>query len=391
MDTQLRLGIIGIAGRGRMHMFWHKPNGRSIVAGAADIRQENLDEFKHDVNKDAFVTLDYHELLARKDIDAIAVCSPDNFHEEQAIAALEAGKPVYCEKPMAVTIDGCDNMIRAAHRTGQKLMIGHNMRYAPYARKLHELVHQGVIGDVKAVWVRHFVGRGSLYYYHDWHADKRNTTSLLLQKGCHDIDTIHYVTGHYTKRLAAFGSLDFFGGHESNQKQCRACERQDTCKEYIDMSGMRHKRYHDYCVFRDEVNVPDNYVCILELDNGIKASYTECHFTPDYHRNFTFIGTEGRIENSEPHQKVWLWKRENASHDDPDAEFDLTVGIDKDGELGHGGADQFLCREFVDMVLDGREPIVPLAAGRNAVAVGCLAQKSLEKGGGVYEVPPIKG
>ena len=104
-------------------------------------------------------------------------------------------------------------------------------------------------------------------------------------------------------RTAAFGSLDFFGGDKPNDLTCPECDERETCTEA--MSGGRRVQ----CAFRQEVDVEDNQVMIMELEGGIKASYLQCHFTPDYHRNYTFIGTEGRVENSEPEMKVWVKTR----------------------------------------------------------------------------------
>ncbi len=389
-DTQLRIGIIGINGRGRLSRYWHDPDGKSIVAAAADISQYNLDQFRQYGNADAFCTLDYHELLARDDIDAVAVTTPDKFHEEHAIAALQAGKPVYCDKPMAITIDGCDRMLAAARDAHRKLMIGFNMRYMTFVRKMKELVESGEIGQIKAVWIRHFVGMGTLYYFHGWHALRANCTSLLLQKGCHDIDVMHFVTGRYTRRVAAFGGLDYFGGDKPNDLKCENCELTATCPDDVHDLMSAKKPDRQYCAFRKEVDIPDNYVTIMELDGGIKATYNECHFTPDYHRNYVFIGTKGRIENNELENKIWIWRRRDGQNRQPDVTIDLGE-LDKNRleEVGHGGSDAGICADFVDMVLEDRDPPVPALAGRMSVAVGCMAQKSLDNGGAPYDIPAI--
>ena len=378
-------------GRGRLAEHWHNPDGRSVVVAGADLSQDALDGFRKEINGDAFVTTDYRALLDRDDIDAIAVTTPDFCHEEHAVAALEAGKHVYCEKPMAITVEGCDRMRATAERTGRKLMVGFNMRYMRFVRKMKELVDQGAIGEVKAVWIRHFVGWGSKFYFHDWHATRKNATSLLLQKGSHDIDVMHFVTGRYTQRVAAFGGLDMFGGDAPNDLRCRDCDKNQTCMERDPWPGEESdkKPDHDYCVFRKEVDVPDNYVTMMELEGGIKASYLECHFSPDYHRNFTFIGTEGRIENSEVEEKIWLWKRKNQANQRPDETFDVSLKQDGDLELGHGGSDILITQSFVDMVLDDVEPPVPSLAGRMSVAVGVCAQRSLENGGQVIDIPAV--
>ena len=143
-----------------------------------------------------------------------------------------------------------------------------------------------------------------------------------------------------------------------------------------------------YCVFRKEVNVPDNYTCIFQLDNGVTVSYNECHFTPDYHRNYTFIGTEGRIENSEIESTVKLWKRGQGRHDQPVAVYDMLNGLTRDQlEIGHGGADPQIYAEFIRLIRgEIDEPSVPPEAGWNAVLAGLAAQYSLEHGGMVVDV-----
>lgn len=373
---QVRIGVIGVSGRGNLAKNWHKPHGSSIVVAGADINSEYLNDFKSNINRDAYITSDYRELLERKDIDAIAVMSPDYCHEEQAIAALNAGKHVFCEKPLAITVDGCDNILKAWKKSDKHLMVGFNMRYMPMFRTMKEVISSGAIGEVKAVWCRHFVGFGGNFYYHDWHATRDNTTSLLLQKGSHDIDVIHWLTGHYTKKVAAFGSLDYFGGDYSDDLNCFECDKKDTCVE-VNLVKTRSK-----CAFRKEVNVEDNQVMIMELENGIKASYMQCHFTPDYHRNYTIIGTEGRIENSEPDNTIIVkspktnnWKEYS----------DVTYNM-KEFKSGHSGADSIITKDFIDMILYDKKPVADPLSGRMSVATGCAATESLRAGGKLMTV-----
>jgi predicted dehydrogenase len=375
--TQLRIGMIGINGRGGLWRHWHDPQGRSVVVGAADIVPEYLDAFRAEQGKNPFTTLDYRELIARPDIDAIAVTSPDYCHEEHAVAALAAGKHVFCEKPMTITIEGCDRVLNAWRTAGTRLMVGFNMRYMNIFRVMKEVIESGAIGEIRAAWVRHFVGMGSDFYYHDWHATRQNATSLLLQKGSHDLDMIHWLTGRYTKRTAAFGSLDFFGGDKPNDLTCPSCPERDTCTEVSQSRRIQ-------CCFRQEVDVEDNQVMIMELEGGIKASYLQCHFTPDYHRNYTIIGTEGRIENSEPEMTVRVKTRvSNSWRDLADRTYDI-----KPARGGHGGADPVICRDFVEMCLDGKEPLATPLAGRMSVAAGVCAAHSMRNGGAPVDVPP---
>jgi predicted dehydrogenase len=378
---KVRIGIIGVAGRGTIAEHWHKSK-RAVVVAGADVNEAHLAGFKSRIGDHVTTTTDYRELLDRKDIDAIAVLSPDYCHEEQAVASLQAGKHVFCEKPLAITTEGCDNILKAWKSSNRHLMVGFNMRYMNIFRVMKDIADSGAIGTIKAVWVRHFVGYGGDFYYHDWHATRKNTTSLLLQKGSHDIDMIHWITGRYTSRVAAFGGLDFFGGDRANDLTCPDCPDNRTCTEAL--FGTRTQ-----CAFRQEVDVEDNNVVIMELEGGIKASYLQCHFTPDYHRNYVFIGTEGRMENSEPEGKVWVKTRRVRERPDVWRELaDRTYEIKK-AVGGHGGADPVICEDFLDMILLGKEPVATPIAGRMSVAAGCAAAESMRNGGIPVDIPPV--
>ncbi|WP_163100148.1 Gfo/Idh/MocA family protein [Peribacillus alkalitolerans] len=374
MNT-VRIGIIGAGLRSGIAKYWHNPGGKSVVVAAADVSMENLKKFQENINEHAYITLDYKDLLARTDIDAVAILSPDYLHEEHAIAALQAGKHVYCEKPLAITVEGCDRIIEESKKSGKHLMVGFNMRYMSMYQTMKEIIDSGVIGDLKAVWVRHFVGFGGYFYYHDWHGTAKNTTSLLLQKGSHDLDVIHWITGKYTKKVSAFGALDFYGGDKPNQLTCPTCDEKDTCTE-------ASLKVLTQCAFREEIDVEDNNMLIMELEGGIKASYLQCHFTPDYSRNYTFIGTKGRVENDDVNDKVYVKTRKTNTWNELS---DITYDMKKE-QGSHGGADPKICSDFVELVLNNKQPLTTPYAGRMSVAVGCAATESIRSGGKVIEV-----
>ncbi len=377
---KVRIGVIGLSGRGMIANHWHQPDGKSIVVAGADINEKFLFGFKERMGPSVFVSTNYQEILKRSDVDAVAVTSPDFCHEEHAIAALEAGKDVFCEKPLTITTEGCDRILEAWHKSGKHLMVGFNMRYMNIFRCMKEIVGSGVIGEVKAVWVRHFVGHGGEWYYHNWMANRKNTTSLLLQKASHDFDMIHWISNSYTKRVAAFGSLDFYGGDKPNDLECPTCPERDKCNEF------QIRPYHQYCAFRKEVDVEDNSTVIMELENGVKATYSQCHFAPDYFRNYTFIGTEGRVENLDDQFKVTVLTRNQSKKwkNLSNRTYDV-----KPAEGEHGGADPVICRDFIDMLITGKEPVATPVAGRMSVAVGCAATESMRAGGKVVEIPSL--
>ena len=379
---KVRIGVIGVSGRGRIAEYWHKPGGRSEVTAGADVSTEFLEEFKEKTAPGAFTTTDYRQLLARDDVDAVAVTSPDFTHEEYAIEAFRAGKHVFTEKPMAITTEGCDRMISEWKKSGKKFMVGHNMRYMRIFRTMKDIADSGVIGEIKAAWVRHFVGAGGSFYYHDWHGRSDKSSGLLLQKGSHDLDMIHWITGSYTKKVSAFGGLDFYGGSHADDLLCSECGEAESCAEAEPDAPLRRQ----YCAFRREIDVEDNNLVIMELDNGIKASYLQCHFSPDYFRNYAFIGTEGRMENMDDSTKIIVKTRSQTKKWKNYADRIYEV---KPAEGSHGGADPVICTDFINMILEDTEPLSTPEAGRMSVAAGYAATISLRSGGRVVNIPPV--
>jgi predicted dehydrogenase len=206
----LKIGVIGVGGRGLLAREAHAPGKGARVVAGMDVSDRALQEFKGFFGPETWTTRDYRELLKRPELDAVFICSPDFLHEEQALAALRAGKAVYLEKPMAITIEGCDRLLQTAFDTGSKLYVGHNMRHLPVIRKMKELIDSGLIGEVQAGWCRHFVNYGGDAYFRDWHSEQKHTTGLLLQKGAHDIDVLHWLMGGHTQTVVGMGMLSVY-------------------------------------------------------------------------------------------------------------------------------------------------------------------------------------
>ena len=388
---KLRIGVIGAGGRGTIAEHWAKSPRAALVA-AADTRPEGFAELARAAGTDDFEKLsDYRRLLSRKDLDAVAVCSPDWLHEEHAAAALSAGKHVFCEKPLAISIAGCDRILAAAKAAGRKLMVGFNMRHMNFTRAMKEIVDSGAIGKLTTVWVRHFISYGGRFYFHDWHAESPKSTSLLLQKGSHDIDVIHWIAGSYARRVVGLGALSHFGGDRPDTLVCHQCPDRENCPE--DNSLLERDRPdRQLCCFRKSVDVLDNQMILMQLESGVQACYLQCHFAPEAWRNYTFIGTEGRLENvpspadRSGERTIVLHTRKSGTW----REYaDRTYEVKPAGSDGHGGADARITRDFLEYVLDDQPPVSPAVAGRMSVAVGCLGAESIAQGGRPLEVPPL--
>jgi len=375
---EIRVGVIGVGGRGRLSDLANKPNQGSMVVAGADTSVEELRKFSERYRNKVFVTEDYRELLLRDDIDAVFICSPDYLHEEHAVAALNRRKAVYLEKPIAITTSGCDRILSAAKENESLLYVGHNMRHMPFVLKMKQLIADGAIGEVKAGWCRHFVGNGGDYYFKDWHAERRNTTGLLLQKGAHDIDVLHWLCSSYSDRVSAMGGLTLYDRVESRRA---AGEKVAVDADFMNWPPMSQKN------LSPTIDVEDISQVMMHLENGVYASYNQCHFTPDYWRNYTIIGSEGRIENlgdGSSDTVINLWNKRTSYQAKGDIVFAAPA------ESGsHGGADPAIVAEFLGFVRNGGRTTTSPVAARYSVAAGVAATESLRNGGIPVDVPPL--
>jgi predicted dehydrogenase len=376
--VDLHIGIVGFGLRAHLWREAHRPGEGSVVTGVCDLSERARAEARAAL-PDVLVTDSLHELYA-SGLDAVLVLTPDDQHAAVAIPALEAGIAVFCEKPLEITIDHADAILGAAHRTGTRLYVGHNMRHMPVISLMRDLIRSGRIGEVKAVWCRHFVGNGGDYYFKDWHADRSRTTGLLLQKGAHDIDVIHWLAGSTSETVAAMGSLSVYGD---------IADRQDRSSQRMrDWFSLDNWPPTAQTGLNPVIDVEDISQVNLRLRSGVLASYQQCHFSPDYWRNYTVIGTEGRIENmgDEEGAEVWLWNQRHRGSAPADEVFVVPATVD---DSGHGGADGLLMKEFLRFVRAGGQTETSPVAARDAVAAGVRATESLRGGGGALPVPQL--
>ncbi len=376
MSDKLRIGAIGYGLRGGLSGVAHRPEeGVELVALAdpSELAQAAfLEKFP-----EAKVVADYTEFLSMG-LDAVFVTSPDWLHEEQASTLLGAGVSVYLEKPMAITTEGCDRILWAAKNGGGKLFVGHNMRHFAVVQKMKEWIDEGKIGEVKTAWCRHFVSYGGDAYFRDWHADRTKSTGLLLQKGAHDIDVLHWLCGGYSERVTAFGELAVYGQIEDRQ----------TADDYIKVSFRGVWPPLSLDKLNPVVDVEDINMMLMKLDNGVLASYQQCHFSPDAWRNYTVIGTEGRIENfgdAPGKSVVRLWNQNHQKYaEQGDLEYEVPLATG-----GHGGSDEKIVGEFIDFLRTGTTSVTSPIAARQSVAAGVAATQSVRSGGQPIDVPVL--
>lgn len=147
MSKMLKVGVIGVGGIAKTHMpGWAASEHAEVVAGC-DINELALQEWgeKHDIPK---LVTDWTDLIRDPDIHLIDICTPNSYHAPLTIAALEGGKHVLCEKPLAPTPAEIQAMIAARDRSGKMLMTAQHFRFQGVSQALKAEVETGVLGDI---------------------------------------------------------------------------------------------------------------------------------------------------------------------------------------------------------------------------------------------------
>lgn len=362
----IRIGVIGVGARSKIALHTEQFGGKVTVA--ADPSPVAATRLEQKLRRDVALMPDVTAAI-KHGMDAAFVTSPDDTHAEITCELLTAGIPVYLEKPIAITIESADKVLRTAYETGTKLYVGHNMRHMNVVRQMHDLINKGAIGEVKAIWTRHFVGHGGDYYFKDWHATREHGTGLLLQKGAHDIDVMHWLAGSQTREVTAVGDLMVYGKNPD-----RADNSAALMSDWFDESvypPARQRRLNPV------IDVEDISMMLMRMDSGVLASYQQCHFTPDYWRNYTIIGDAGRIENFGDSEGgvIRLWNQRSDWRAAGDMEFPIV------GDAGgHGDADLLTVGEFMRFITAGGATDTNPLSARDAVAAGIAATTSLRNG-----------
>jgi predicted dehydrogenase len=282
-------------------------------------------------------------LLKRKDIDAVVVATPNCHHARLAIAAMEAGKDVLCEKPMATSLDDAKKMIATAKKTGRKLMIGHNQRLMPPHVKAKQLLREGVIGDV--LTFRTSFGHAGPEM---WSQDK----------GPH--------TWFFKHDKAFVGTMGDLGVHKT-----------DLIRWLLDCEVVEAGAFVDTLAKRNEkdelITVDDNAVCILKMANGAMGQLTASWTYGAAEDNVTIIyGTKGHMvlgANPDFPVEIFLSNGEMA-------QYRVGAVATNDVQVPSGIPDL-----FIDCVLDDVEPEISGEEGLKALAIvlACLESAETKK------------
>lgn len=193
-SAPVRVAVLGFGFMGRTHAACYAANPQaelvavccpSIEKSATTSVAGNLDTQAELDLSGVELVADFNELLRRSDIDALDICLPTPMHEEIAVRSLGAGKHVFCEKPMARALAGCDAMIEAQVKSGRILMIGHVLRFWPHYLQAHELMASGEIGQIISA---RFERQSPIPRWSRWMLDGAQSGGAPLDLHLHDAD-----------------------------------------------------------------------------------------------------------------------------------------------------------------------------------------------------------
>lgn len=259
MKEKINVCLIGCGRAGMIHArsYGGAVKNAELIA-ICDPMDENLKAVQDEIKGIRFVYHDYAEALRNPEIDAVIVVTPTQFHHDIVIAAAEAGKHVFCEKPMAATAEECDEMIKACDDHHVKLQLGFMRRFDKSFSRGKELIDSGSIGNVAMI-------KSNTYGPSEpkpWMYDVRKSYGPIGEVNSHDFDTVRWYAGSEVKTIHAMG-------HNFRSPE---------------MAG-QYPEYYDTCTV------------MLEFENGILGVITGAQYVRyGYDSRTEILGTKGIIK-----------------------------------------------------------------------------------------------
>jgi len=262
----------------------------------------------------------YATALADDSIDVVYLCTPNRLHAQQALAALAAGKHVFCEKPLCTTLEDCRRLVEAAERSDRLFMVGHSGRFQPIHVALKQMVSDGLLGDLcfgEAEYV-HDIGPFLAGEGHQWWRHPEEGAFAVIGGGCHAIDLLRWVAGEIVA-VSAYGT------------------RRGLSDVPWDDTVVASLRFASGAVGR----------CLVSV--GAKTPYGF---------NFAFYGTKGSVKNAD----LYL-----ASVPGPEGWMRMPIAVIREHHTCAEELDHFLT-----CLRTGEKPLIDTRDGARTVAA-CLA------------------
>lgn len=355
--TELTVGVLGL-GQGQSHLQAFQAIEGSRVLAVCDKDEALAQAVAHKFNVPKHYT-DFAQLLEDKTLDILVIATPDHTHGQFAIQALEAGKHVLSEIPMATTLDEIQRIIALTERTGLKYHMGNQVRYAFCLQDVQKLIGAGDFGDL-------FYGEGE--YLHDmediagsrgadhWRIQRDIPQTTMLGGGPHAIDTLRWLMGARFVEVQAF---------HANQQT-------------------RWETGH-------------TTVALFKTDNGGVAKITVSYgMMRPYCLYYSVYGSEGSFERSRdqgaPMQETtnYLYhSRLSGSR----RMIPVTLPnwnnpkVARKFSLGHGTMEIEQAQDFLAAIRNDSQPAIDAREAARSIAAGICALQSADQGGGVVKIP----
>jgi len=339
-DAPLRFGLIGFGAWGRCHAdAIAKTSGVQLAAIAA--RSEASLSAAREAHPQARIYADYRKLLAGRDVDVVDVVVPSYLHHEIASAVLQAGKHLLLEKPMAISLQECDDLIRLARENDRILAVGHELRLSSLWGKVKELIDSGFVGERQYVLIelsRRPYRQGS----ESWRYDINRVGSWILEEPIHFFDLARWY-------LAAVG--------EPETVYATANSRQPG----------RHE-------------LQDNFSAIVHFPRGVYTVVSQTLSAFEHHQTVKITGTKGALWAS------WSGAMDRTLH--PTCSLRAFDGVQvRDIKIDKVTGEVFELEDQMAMLLRAVRDGEPLSCtaedGRCSVAMCLAAQRSVASGGPV--------
>ena len=300
----IRVAIIGTGNISAAHInaYLAFPERCQIVA-LCDIYPDKASEKKEKYKLEADVVDDHVKLLDREDIDLVSICTPPFCHAQIAVNFLRAGKNVIVEKPMAASLEECDQMIAASKESGKTLAVIAQNRFKDPVMRLKSVLDSGMIGRVLHAQIDSFWWRGHCYYDLWWRGLwEKEGGGCTLNHAVHHIDMLGWMLGK-PERVQALLSNAAHDNAEVEDISIAALQYSKGAVAQVTSSVIHHGE-EQQVIFQGEkarISAPWKVYASTSLDNGFPVENKELEKElEEYYNSFPELkhtGHEGEIDN----------------------------------------------------------------------------------------------
>lgn len=298
--NRIKVAVVGTGFIGPAHVEALRRLPNIEVAALCEATIELAEEKANAMGIPRFYIFD--ELLKQDDITAIHICTPNFLHFQQSKAALEAGKHVICEKPLANKIEEAEELVALAKQRGLVNAVHFNLRYYPLVRQMKTMREKGDLGDIYAIMGSYL--QDWLFYKNDYNwrlePDKSGESRAIADIGSHLLDVTEYITGlRITEVMADFSTI-----HNTRLKPMKRVETYST-------ETLQASDYQEITI-----NTEDHANVMLRFDNGRTGVVTVSQVSAGRKNrlNLEISGSKSTFEwNSERPNEIWIGKRDGAN------------------------------------------------------------------------------